>query len=85
MEGVNDMSWNHRVIKNKEGELEIHEVFYDEDGIPDMMTEKPIAPFGETLEDLIWCLKSMLAGCDDAIIDPEELWGKDEEEPDDND
>ena len=79
------MSWNYRVIKNKVGEHEIHEVYYDDEGNIDMMTESAISPYGEKIEDLRWCLQAMLAACDKDIIEPEKIWPVDEEEPDDND
>ena len=49
------MTWNYRVIKtelNYEEEYSIHEVYYDEDGNPDGVTENSIAPTGGTLEEL---------------------------------
>jgi hypothetical protein len=50
------VTWNHRVIDhgefNDERCLAIHEVYYDADGKPEMMTESPIGIAGETLEEL---------------------------------
>lgn len=75
------MSWNYRVILNEHGEHEIHEVYYTEDGEIDMMTEKAIAPYGETKLDLKWCLEAMLRACDEPVIEPEKIWPVGEEEP----
>jgi hypothetical protein len=50
------MTWNYRVIKshlpNGEEEFGIHEVYYDENGNPSMTTERAIAAYGETLDEL---------------------------------
>lgn len=50
------MSWNYRVIARPTPQNEwtfgIHEVYYNELGEPDMWSEDPIAPFGETLGEL---------------------------------
>jgi len=58
--------WNHRVVRKRyESEilLGIHEVFYDDDGIPDMVTVDPVDVQGETLgeleETLNWMLKAL--------------------------
>ena len=41
------MTWNYRIIK-KDVDYSIHEVYYTEDGKPEMVTVEPIAPYGET-------------------------------------
>jgi len=48
------MHWNYRIIrKNKEHTFyEIHEVYYDPNGNIQGMTENPIIPTGETLDEL---------------------------------
>ena len=61
------MTWNHRVIRrvNEQGEeyYAIHEVYYNEDNEPHMVTEEAVSPFGETLEeleqDMEWFIKAM--------------------------
>ena len=50
------MSWNYRVIE-RDGELAIHEVFYDDDGHIIGHTETPVFPRAESLEDLVDELK----------------------------
>ena len=37
------MTWNYRIIKNEDGYLALHEVFYDDDGNPSSCTEKPVS------------------------------------------
>jgi len=44
--------WNHRIMYHN-SEFCIHEVYYDEHGVPDGVTENCIAPTGESFEDLI--------------------------------
>jgi len=49
------MTWNYRVIHRVEaGEdvYAIHEVYYDENHMPKMVTESPSYPMGETMEEL---------------------------------
>ena len=56
------MSWNHRIIQTEhKGEvyLNIHEVYYDKNGVPNGYTANPISVSGETLEDLEWVLNKI--------------------------
>ena len=60
------MTWNHRVLaKEYEGELEfgIHECYYNDDGVPEMCTENPVAVVGDNLAELVqtldWMRKSL--------------------------
>ena len=45
------MKWNYRVIESK-GVFRIHEVYYNEKKEITAISEDPIAPLGETLEEL---------------------------------
>jgi hypothetical protein len=45
------MTWNYRVIQD-EGMFHIHEVYYSEAGEITAISENPIAPAGESLEEL---------------------------------
>lgn len=36
------MTWNNRIVKNKQGLYSIHEVYYNVDGVPYSMTKNPI-------------------------------------------
>lgn len=45
------MSWNYRVIE-LDGQFAIHEVFYNAAGSIAGITEAPVFPRGETLDDL---------------------------------
>lgn len=45
-------SWNYRVLHNpKDGSYAVHEVYYDNQGNPGSWTERPSAPYGESLDD----------------------------------
>ena len=50
------MSWSYRVVK-KEDIYGIHEVYYDDDGKPDMCTENPIIMDADSADDLEWMIK----------------------------
>ena len=73
--------WNYRIVRHQYPEevgyeiapaargFAIHEVYYDEDGKPWAWTENPEAPYGETPEDLIWCLETMLSDAKKSLGD----------------
>lgn len=49
------MDWNYRVVKREDKGQEwyaIHEVYYDEQGKPEMITESAISPSGETIDEV---------------------------------
>ena len=87
------MSWNYRVIARPTPQQEwtfgIHEVYYAEDGAPEMWSEDPIAPFGETLgelrDDIIYQLaaftKPALVEWEGKLIPWEEFFDADNPEP----
>lgn len=62
------MSWNYRVFRHQQivrpgKTLEyftIHEVYYDDSGKIEGHTEEPIAPTGDTLNELITEITQML-------------------------
>ena len=56
------MAWNHRVLAHKykdEVYFEIHEVLYDENGVPNGYTEKGITVGGENIKGIRWTLNKM--------------------------
>ena len=56
------MSWNYRVLAHKYEEeiyFEIHEVYYDENGIPNGYKEKPVTISGENIKGMRWALNKM--------------------------
>jgi hypothetical protein len=66
------VSWNHRVLRRKEGEgytYAIHEVYYDPDGNVAACTENPVAPYGESLDELIEDVESYRRALNLPVID----------------
>jgi len=69
--------WNHRIVKRKEKGLDgkdewfygIHEVYYDENDKPYMLTKEPIDITGETEEDLKLGYKQMERAFDLPVLD----------------
>jgi hypothetical protein len=56
------MSWNYRVLAHKYEEeiyFEIHEVYYDENGILNGYKEKPVTISGENIKGMRWALNKM--------------------------
>jgi hypothetical protein len=57
------MTWNNRIIRHK-GEIKdwyaVHEVYYNDDGSPALITEEPIDITGETVKELVSSLIFML-------------------------
>ncbi len=61
------MTWNYRVIRKSYGDgteiFAVHEVFYNEVGMPDLVTVDPCWPQSETLEefkqDFVWYQKAL--------------------------
>ncbi len=61
------MTWNYRVVKKRSGCEEfygIHEVYYSEDGKPEMVTMEPVAIVGDSLlelqEEFVHYLRALL-------------------------
>ena len=57
------MGWNHRILAHKHKDevyLQIHEVYYDENGKPYGYTENPISIGSETIKGITWQLNRMI-------------------------
>jgi len=57
------MGWNYRILAyqfESTIEFQIHEVYYNKDGIPDRYTLNPIPVRGNTVESLSWVLDRMI-------------------------
>jgi hypothetical protein len=63
------MSWNYRAVKHdgKDGEdyYQVHEIYYDEEGNPNGITQHEVTPYGASKAELIWCLEQMLIAARD--------------------
>ena len=69
------MSWNYRIIKSKDIDgsnyYQVHEVFYDEDGVANGCTENAITPVGNTVEELKRVFEMILNSFDKPVIEEE--------------
>jgi len=57
------MSWNNRVLAHKHNDevfLQIHEVYYSEEGVPDAYTKDGIKVVGDNIEEIRWTLDNMI-------------------------
>lgn len=57
------MTWNYRIFRYKtedEEYYELHEAYYDNSNKVDDYTVNPIVPRGESVEELLTCLRMML-------------------------
>ena len=65
------MTWDHRVLAHEhKGELTfaIHEVFYNDDGTPNMCTENAVGVVGDNLAELSATLRLMLSALTEPIL-----------------
>ena len=66
------MTWNYRVIEDKE-KFRIHEVYYNDAGEITAISEDPIVPEGETLEELKDGLEYYFAALESPVLKKDEL------------
>ena len=69
------MSWNHRVMKSKDGDdyfYQIHEVNYDKEGKVDGYTARGTSPCGNSLQELKEDLERMLNCLNKEVLDYED-------------
>ena len=65
------MSWNHRLLAHEyKGEvyLEIHEVFYNKEGVPEVYTEKGVSVVAKDVNGIKWVLDKMQKCIDKPIL-----------------
>lgn len=56
------MGWNHRILAHEDNNdifLQVHEVYYDNDGKPEGYTEKAVGVSGDSLKSITWTLNKM--------------------------
>lgn len=66
------MTWNHRVIlhRHERGDyFEVHEVYYNDAGVPDSWTQEPVSIVSESLADMREELLMMLQALDTPILE----------------
>ncbi len=66
------MTWNYRVIEDKEN-FRIHEVYYNDAGEITAISEDPIVLEGETLEELKDDLEYYFAALESPVLKKDEL------------
>jgi len=66
------MSWDYRVIENH-GMFTIHEVHYNDKGDIASISEDPMGPSGETLEELKDDMQYFLQALDSLMLKKEEI------------
>lgn len=64
--------WNYRIMaklqSNGQYELNIHEVHYNKEGIPDSYTARPVGPRGDKVSDIRFVLNKMIHALDKPIL-----------------
>lgn len=66
------MSWDYRVIEH-EGAFTVHEVHYNDKGAIISISEDPMGPSGETLEELKADMEFFLRALDRQVLRKEEI------------
>jgi hypothetical protein len=72
------MSWNYRVVRRQWDEFgdstyAFHEAYYTGDGVVESITENPVVPQGDNMEDLASELELMKAALNYPFLDYDEL------------
>lgn len=70
------MTWNYRVVRKQTADGEyygIHEVYYDSDGNPEMVTVEPVAPCGDTLQELVDDMRYYIIAVSRPVLDYEDI------------
>jgi len=78
------MTWNYRVLRQVERLADgrefihfgIHEVYYDDSGVPSTCTASPCAPFGETLEEIRMDAGMIIAALELPVLEYDSFGGK---------
>ena len=66
------MNWDYRVIKHS-GMFTIHEVYYNDKGDITSISQDPMGPSGDTLEELKDDMKYFLQALDMPVLEKEEI------------
>lgn len=68
---VNDIDhWNYRMFTGEDGFVTVGIVYYDKDSNPIAWNEAELTPGGESVEELIGCLKLMMEATNKPIFTP---------------
>jgi hypothetical protein len=78
------MTWNYRVVRVEEegyDRYQLYEVYYDDDGKLEGMTENSMHPYGESVEELQNDLEYMMEALRKPVLDMKDLNKYFEENP----
>ena len=65
--------WNHRLVKDVEsGRLAIHEVYYDDDGVP-MAQTTDLQVEGDTITEIRKRLEGMIKCLEEPVLDEQDI------------
>ena len=70
------MTWSYRIVhKVYDGadEYTIHEIYYDNEGNPQLITVNPIAPYGNTHEEFKEDMKYYLMALEKPVLEYDEI------------
>ena len=76
--------WNYRVVRTEEEQYDsyqLYEVYYDDDGKIEGMTENAMQPYGESVEELQNDLEYMMEALKQPVLDMKELEKQFKENP----
>ena len=76
--------WNYRVVRTEEEQYDsyqLYEVYYDDDGKIEGMTENAMQPYGESVEELQSDLEYMMEALKQPVLDMKELEKQFKENP----
>ena len=76
--------WNYRVVRTEKEQYDsyqLYEVYYDDDGKIEGMTENALQPYGESVEELQNDLEYMMEALKQPVLDMKELEKQFKENP----
>ena len=76
--------WNYRVVRTEKEQYDsyqLYEVYYDDDGKIEGMTENAMQPYGESVEELQKDLEYMMEALKQPVLDMKELEKQFKENP----
>lgn len=72
--------WNYRLVRLGDGQVDLYEVYYTEEGVPFMRTTDPAGVVGDDAKDALLCYQMMGSAfhkpvLDDSVFDSAEAQG----------
>lgn len=66
------MTWSYRIVK-KDDSFAVHEVYYDDDGNPEMVTVEPVGVAGDTYKEFIDDMAHYVATLGKPVLNYEDI------------